>query len=339
MATDAAVLLVTDVAALPARVVLWAVRAFEDKLGPGKDVAVITQATGAELKATPLSVDVYISLAETPGYHSASRLNEIVRVLRPGGTLLVQEPLARRAVSAAEAQRLGQLRTSVQTQAVLERNLLLAGFVEARVDSSVEGVGLASTYNSINAESEDTALGPLFQHVAVRVQKPTWSTGESFGLKKASAKQDLKVKSNGAAVKLASEEMNELKFDFKPPSSNGSSLWKVTATDFDDELVDEDELLTEEDRRAPVLPVDDDCEVGKAGKKACKNCTCGRAETEAGEEFSKPTVAQLNNPKSACGSCGLGDAFRCGSCPYKGLPPFKLGEKIALGGSLLTADV
>lgn len=138
MATDAAVLLVTDVAALPARVVLWAVRTFEDKLGPGKDVAVITQASGqppcfsqplyspvsvwksgqrqlgslgwccvnagVELKVAPLSADVFISLAETPGYHSASRLNEIVKVLRPGGTLLVQEPLARRAASTAESQ-------------------------------------------------------------------------------------------------------------------------------------------------------------------------------------------------------------------------------------------
>ena len=37
-------------------------------------------------------------------------------------------------------------------------------------------------------------------------------------------------------------------------------------------------------------------------KKACKNCTCGRAELEVKEQETKLTAAQINNPKSACGS-------------------------------------
>ncbi|KAF9624960.1 hypothetical protein IFM89_016592 [Coptis chinensis] len=96
----------------------------------------------------------------------------------------------------------------------------------------------------------------------------------------------------------------------------------------------------EEDLKKPQLLPVDDCEVGST-RKTCKNCSCGRAEAvEKVEKVEKLglTIDQIENPRSSCGSCGLGDAFHYGSCPYKGLPPFKLGEKVSLDGNFLTSD-
>ncbi|KAK1565049.1 hypothetical protein Q3G72_017605 [Acer saccharum] len=59
-----------------------------------------------------------------------------------------------------------------------------------------------------------------------------------------------------------------------------------------------------------VLAMSDvgDCEVGST-RKACKNCTCGRAEAEEKVEKLGLTMDQLDNPQSACGSVSLPGNF------------------------------
>ncbi|XP_075476373.1 anamorsin homolog isoform X1 [Primulina tabacum] len=147
----------------------------------------------------------------------------------------------------------------------------------------------------------DVQTSESSQSLAIVGKKPSWNIGSSFSIKKSMP-----------------------------------VLPKVHFVD-DMDLIDEDSLLTEDDLKKPQLPLGD-CEVGST-RKACKNCTCGRAEEEEKVLELGLTMDQLNNPQSACGNCGLGDAFRCGTCPYKGLPAFKLGEKVTLTGSFLAADI
>ena len=119
--------------------------------------------------------------------------------------------------------------------------------------------------------------------------------------------------------------------------------------DNDDGIIDEDSLLFSDASNLVKPPSamnesstknQDDC----SGREPCADCTCGRSS-----ENKKPTTSsssrgggidgdntnngekQNNNheniEKSSCGKCGLGDAFRCASCPYLGKPAFKAGEE------------
>jgi len=129
-------------------------------------------------------------------------------------------------------------------------------------------------------------------------------------------------------------------------TNNSKNVWKL-ALDDDDSMINEDDLLTSDDRNktSSFTFKSDDCELGKGGvKKACKNCTCGRAEEEIkerGQDKAEVKVDINTTPSkldsgitktvnSSCGNCYLGDAFRCGGCPYRGMPSFKPGEKVTI---------
>ncbi|KXX81938.1 Fe-S cluster assembly protein DRE2 [Madurella mycetomatis] len=117
----------------------------------------------------------------------------------------------------------------------------------------------------------------------------------------------------------------------------------------DDDVIDEDTLLTEEDLRRPIQqPPECQPQPGKK-RRACKDCTCGlasrlEAEDKARREKADKDLGSLKlksedlneldftvqGKTGSCGSCYLGDAFRCSDCPYIGLPAFKPGEEVKI---------
>lgn len=107
-----------------------------------------------------------------------------------------------------------------------------------------------------------------------------------------------------------------------------ATVWSFGGDDLDDDtvdLADEDDLLANDIVDVAALSGEYDCGTSKKGaKKACKDCSCGLAELLDDE------ARAAAPPPSSCGSCGLGDAFRCSTCPYMGTPAFKKGDAVKL---------
>lgn len=170
--------------------------------------------------------------------------------------------------------------------------------------------------------------------VVASAKKPEWE-GEA---------QNISLKPKNA-WKLGGDDLVEDDFQDK------NSAWSVA--DVDGELEDENQLLDIVNIQT-VNPGDlkmdtkgsEEC---GPSKKPCKNCVCGRADAEASgtmenkkktflesgaatEESGKLVIdtVKLKGAGGGCGSCSLGDAFRCKGCPSAGLPSYTVGEKIVL---------
>lgn len=165
----------------------------------------------------------------------------------------------------------------------------------------------------------------------VHAQKPSYSPSASLSLAK-------KVTA-ASGLPLLSRKKTDL--------AGKKALWSLNTPA--SSIIDAEALLTAEDKARPIPLCEPVTSATPRRKKACKGCTCGLAELEE-EERKNSNVVVLDGsingearemtqserdrliqaakaaPKatSSCGSCFLGDAFRCEDCPYRGKRLFSI---------------
>ncbi|KXN87929.1 Fe-S cluster assembly protein DRE2 [Leucoagaricus sp. SymC.cos] len=192
-------------------------------------------------------------------------------------------------------------------------------------------------------------LSTLPEEGTLIAQKPVHTPSAAISFKYLNGvTESVPAPTNGVAVSVPLRKK-------KADSAKKKALWALTSVADITDKIDPESLLTEADKTRPVPTCEPVNASAPRRKRACKGCTCGLAELEEEERRNGKVVlldgsqsgetmvvtqaekerlvnAARNAPKatSSCGNCFLGDAFRCASCPYLGLPAFKPGEKVEI---------
>uniref|UniRef100_A0A7R9WQG7 Anamorsin homolog n=1 Tax=Craspedostauros australis TaxID=1486917 RepID=A0A7R9WQG7_9STRA len=224
--------------------------------------------------------------------------------------------------------------TTAEEVASSRSNMGVASLDELEITVASSDIGASGLYGPMELASWSSLLKPT-STVSIRIvgdaaESALKTVHTSFLLAGLASKSERREQDSVRVLKAAKKSISNASaapLQTKKPRGPAVTISLDDALGDDDGLIDEDGLLTDENNLLAPPPAmsasskADDC----AGRKPCDDCTCGRAEREGTSTAKDKAPKQA--PSSSCGKCGMGDAFRCASCPYLGKPAFKAGEE------------
>ncbi|RYP44034.1 hypothetical protein DL768_009465 [Monosporascus sp. mg162] len=246
--------------------------------------------------------------------------------------------------------------TRAESTLLLNRDVFGKVVPSLKVGGKLQAQDGSLTQGSQTADAREALLAGLTPS-ADGFTRPDDGAGDAVPLKLGFGKNKKKSSAGPAVSKVTVHQANEndANLSMVPSAVKPAGVGFVDLSDDfgmpeddDDELIDEDTLLTEEDLNKP-LAIPAECIPKSKRRRACKDCTCGLAERLAAEDAAKRADADaklrtlklgaddltevdftVQGKVGSCGNCALGDAFRCDGCPYIGMPAFKPGEEVRL---------
>ncbi|KAG0656736.1 electron carrier [Maudiozyma exigua] len=247
-------------------------------------------------------------------------------------------------------------------QASMKADGILYGLSDVyKVDALINGFEVVSDSDDLyHWVNKATATKPVSKLVSLKSNTSSNSTNSLPSFKKNNGSGALpsfkklptfkKQNESPKVVKLA-DDNDELDDVLEEDEEEEAVFSDFSKTQFfedmeDDDSIEEDNLISEKGQNNVITMIT--CGKTKTSrKKACKDCSCGIKEEEEQEidnirsqqekvvQFTEDELTEIDftiegKKVGGCGSCSLGDAFRCSGCPYLGLPAFKPGEKINL---------
>ncbi|RYP54703.1 hypothetical protein DL770_010949 [Monosporascus sp. CRB-9-2] len=246
--------------------------------------------------------------------------------------------------------------TRAESTLLLNRDVFGKVVPSLRVGGKLQAQDGSLTQGSQTADAREALLAGLTPS-ADGFTRPDDGAGDAVPLRLGFGKNKKKSTAGPAVSNVTVHQANgnDANLNMVPPAVKPAGVGFVDLSDDfgipeddDDELIDEDTLLTEEDLNKP-LAIPAECIPKSKRRRACKDCTCGLAERLAAEDAAKRADADaklqtlklgaddltevdftVQGKVGSCGNCALGDAFRCDGCPYIGMPAFKPGEEVRL---------